>query len=104
MDQIALADSILLYFQQEQFKNIVVHFDNKLKAQLNKEQLAVVWAQLNTQMGKYWKGGYYKTEKLNAVGDRITYECYFGTQKLHLQFVFGNENRIMGIFFVPKLK
>jgi hypothetical protein len=100
-EQIALADSILSYFQQEQFDKIEFHFSDKLKAQLNKEQLAVVWAQLNTQAGKYSNSQFYKAEKVNAIGDRITYECYFGTQKLYFQLVLGKDNQIIGLFFMP---
>ena len=101
-DQIALADSILLYFQQEQFDKIVTHFDDKMKQLLNKEQLAVVWALLNTQFGKYKKSEFYGIEKINDVGDKVVYKCFFGSQKLYFQLVLGKENRVVGLFFKPQ--
>ena len=101
-EQIALADSILLYFQQERFDKIVVHFDDKVKAQLNEKQLAAVWAQLNAQAGKYTKSEFYRAEKMNAVGDRVVYKCNFSFQRLYFQLVFGKDNRIIGIFFKPQ--
>jgi hypothetical protein len=98
-DQVVLADSILIYFQEEQFDKIIPHFDDKVKARLNKELLAVAWAQLNTQYGKYSKSEFYRAEKLNAVGDRIVYVTYFGSQKLYFELVFGKDNKIAGIYF-----
>jgi hypothetical protein len=38
-EQLALADSILLYLRQEQFDKVVRHFDGNVGRQLNKEQL-----------------------------------------------------------------
>ena len=102
-EQIALADSILSCLQQEQFDKIVDHFDENLKMQLNKEQLAVVWAQLNTQFGKYSRNEFYKAEKIDAVGNKIIYQCYFGNKKLYFQLVLGKENRIIGLFFTHQL-
>ncbi len=102
-DQITLTDSILLYFQQEQFDKIVSHLDNKVKTQLNKEQLAVIWAQLNTQVGKYQKSELYKAEKVNTIANKVVYKCYFGSQKLYLELFFGKDNNIVGIFFKPNV-
>ena len=101
-EQVALAESLLLNFQQEQFDKIVVHLDEKIKQQLNKEQLAVVWAQLNTQFGKYTKSEFYKAEKVNNVGDKVVYICYFGSNKLYFQLLLGKENRVIGLFFTPQ--
>jgi hypothetical protein len=101
-EQLALADSILLYFQQEQFDKIVPHFDDNVKRQLNKEQLAVVWAQLNTQIGKYEKSEFYGVEKIDAVGDKIVYKSNFGSQQLYFQLILGKDNKIAGIFFKPQ--
>ena len=101
-EQVALADSILLYFQQEQFDKIVEHFDEKMKFGLNKEQLAAVWAQLNAQAGKYTKSEFYSADKVSNAGDRIIYLCYFGSQKLYFQLVFGKDNRVSGLFFKPQ--
>ena len=98
-EQIALAESILSYFQQEQFDKIVDHFDAKIRLQMNKEQLAVVWAQLNAQFGKYTKSEFYSAQKMNNVGDRIVYTCYFGSQKLYFQLALGKENKIIGFYF-----
>ena len=97
--QLALADSILWYFEQEEFDKMVRHFDDKLKIQLSEEQLAVIWAQLNTQFGKYTNSEFYGTQKLDAVGDRVVYQSHFGSQKLYLQLVFGKDNRVIGLFF-----
>lgn len=101
-EQVALADSILLYFQQEQFDKIVPHFDDKMKLALNKEQLAVVWAQLSTQVGKYTKSEFHGAQKISAIGDRIVYTCYFGSQKLYFQLVFGKDNQVSGLYFKPQ--
>ncbi|MDR1584404.1 MAG: DUF3887 domain-containing protein [Prevotellaceae bacterium] len=101
-EQIALSDSMLLYFQQEQFDKIVRHFDDNLKQQLNKEQLATVWVQLNAQLGKYTKGELYSAEKIKAVGDKVVYQCYFGSQKLYFLLFYGKDNKIAGIFFKPQ--
>ena len=100
-EQIALADSILFYFQQEQFDKIVSHFDDNMKRQMNKEQLAVVWAQLNA-IGKYAQGEFYGVGKINDVGDKVTYICYFGTQKLYFQLVLEKDNQVIGLFFKPQ--
>ena len=101
-EQVALAESILSYFQEEQFDKIVEHFDAKMRLQMNKEQLAVVWAQLNAQVGKYANSEFYGTEKINNVGDKVVYTCYFGSQKLYFQLVLGKENKIIGFFFKPQ--
>jgi hypothetical protein len=101
-EQLVLADSILLYFQQEQFDKIVPHFDDNVKRQLNKEQLAVVWAQLNTQIGRYGKSEFYGVEKIDAVGDKIVYKSNFGSQQLYFQLILGKDNKIAGIFFKPQ--
>jgi len=101
-EQIALADSILSYFQQEQFEKIVEHFDDRMKMGLNKEQLAAVWAQLNVQAGKFTKSEFYNADKVGAAGDRVVYLCHFGSQKLYFQLVFGKDNRISGLFFKPQ--
>lgn len=101
-EQIVLADSILWYFQQEQFDKIVRHFDDNMKQQLNKEQLAVAWAQLNTQFGKYTKSEFYRAEKLDMAGDSIVYLCHFVSQKLYFQLVLGNGNQVIGLYFKPK--
>ena len=101
-EQVALAESILLYFQQEQFEKIVDHFDDKMKMQLNKEQLAAVWAQLNAQAGKYAKSEFYSAAKIGTAGDRVIYLCQFGSQKLYFQLVFGKSNKIAGLFFKPQ--
>jgi len=98
-DQIALADSILFYLQQEQFDKIIDHLDVSLIMQLNKEQLAVVWAQLNTQVGKFAGSEFYKIEKIDNIGNKVIYKCDFGSQQLYFQLVLGKENRIMGLFF-----
>ena len=101
-EQIVLAESILSYFQQEQFDKIVEHFDDKMRLLMNKEQLAVVWAQLNTQFGKCTKNEFHSTQKVNNVGDMIVYTCYFGSQKLYFQLALGKENKIIGIYFKPQ--
>jgi hypothetical protein len=101
-EQVVLADSILLYFQLEQFDKIVRHFDDNVKRQLNKEQLAVVWAQLNTQFGKYSKSEFYGAEKLDAVGDKVVYQSYFGSQKLYFQLVLGKDKQVIGLYFKPQ--
>jgi len=101
-EQVALTESILMYFQQEQFEKIVVHFSDNVKKQMNKEQLAVVWAQLNAQAGKFTKSEFYSAEKIGAVGDRVVYQCHFGSQKLYFQLVFGKDNKVTGIFFKPQ--
>lgn len=100
-DQIALADSILFYFQQEQFDKIVSHFDEKIQMRLNKERLAVVWAQLNAEAGKYTGSKFYGTEKFD-VGDKVIYQCNFGNQTLYFHLVFGKDNRVIGLFFKPQ--
>ncbi|MDR1181368.1 MAG: DUF3887 domain-containing protein [Bacteroidales bacterium] len=102
-EQVVLADSILLYFQLEQFDKIVRHFDDNVKRQLNKEQLAVVWAQLNTQFGKYSKSEFYGAEKLDAVGDKVVYKSNFGSQKLYFELIFGKDNKIVSIYFKPRI-
>ena len=102
-EQVALADSILLYFQEEQFDKIVVHFDDKMKWALNKEQLAVAWAQLSIQFGTYTKSDFHSAQKINNVGDRIVYTCYFGSRKLYFQLYVGKENQVIGMFFKPQL-
>jgi hypothetical protein len=101
-EQIVLTDSILLYFQQERFDKIVDHFDENMKLGLNKEQLAVVWAQLNAQFGKYAKSEFYSADKISDAADRIVYRCDFGSQKLYFQVVFGKDNRVSGIYFKPQ--
>ena len=100
-DLIVLADSILFYFQQEQFDKIVDHFDVILNMKLNKEQLAVVWAQLNTQVGTYTRSEFYSLEKVNDIGNKVIYKSYFGSQQLYFQLVVGKENQIKGLFFTP---
>ena len=102
-DQIALADSILLYFQQEQFDKIVVHFDDNMKQHLNKEQLAVVWTQLNTQFGKFAKSEFHSAQKIDAVGDRIVFQCNFGSTRLYFDLIFGKDDKIAGMFFKPNV-
>jgi len=102
LEQVALTDSILSYFRLEQFDKVVIHFDDVLKRQLNKEQLAVMWAQLNTQVGKFTKSEFFGAEKIVDVGDKIVYTCYFSSQKLYFQLVFGKENQVVGLFFTPQ--
>ena len=102
LEQVALADSILTYFQHEQFDKIIDHFDDMLKLQMNKEQLSVIWAQLNVQVGAYTKNEFYGSEKINNVGDKIIYTCYFGPHKLYYQLILGKENRVIGLFFKPQ--
>jgi hypothetical protein len=102
-EQVALADSLLSYFQQEQFDQIVAHFDDKMKLQLSKERLAIVWSQLSMQAGKVTKSEFYKAHKINNVGDRVVYQCHFTYCKLYFQVVFGKENRISGLFFTPQI-
>lgn len=97
-EQVALADSILQYFQQEQFDKIVRHFNDKVKQQLNKEQLAVVWAQLNTQVGKYVGSEFYGNEKIDPIGDKVVFKSSFGSQKLYFQLILGKENQVIGLF------
>ena len=101
-EQVALADSILWYFQHEQFDKIVRHFDDNLKRQLNKEQLAAVWAQLSTQFGGYTSSEFYREDKLTSVGGRVTYQSHFGSQKLYFQLTTGKGNQVTGIFFKPQ--
>ena len=101
-EQITLAENILSYFEQEQFDKIVEHFDAKMRLQMNKEQLSVAWAQLNTQFGKYTKNEFHSAQKVNNVGDMIVYTCYFGSQKLYFQLVYGKENIVLGMFFKPQ--
>ena len=100
-EHIAITDSILLYFQQEQFDMIVRHFDANVSRQLNKEQLAVVWAQLNTQFGKYANSELNSAQKLDAVGDRIVYQSHFGSKRLYFELIFGRDNKITSIHFKP---
>ena len=101
-EQIALTESILSYFQEGHFDKIVLNFDDNVKAEINEKQLAAVWERLNTHIGKYSKSEFYNVEKLNDVGDRVVYECYFGLQKLYFELIFGKENKISGISFKPK--
>ena len=101
-EQIALAESILSYFQEEQFDKIVEHFDAKMRLLMNKEQLAVVWAQLNTQFGKYTKNEFHSVRKVNNVGDMIVYTCYFGSHKLYFQLMLGKDNQMIGMYFKPQ--
>ena len=101
-EQIALTENILLYFQQEQFDKIVEHFDARMKLSLNKEQLAVVWAQLSTQVGTYTKSEFHSAQKINNAADMIVYTCYFGSQKLYFQLVFGKDNQVRGMYFKPQ--
>ncbi|MDR0714218.1 MAG: DUF3887 domain-containing protein [Bacteroidales bacterium] len=62
----------------------------------------MVWAQLNTQIGRYGKSEFYGVEKIDAVGDKIIYQCHFGSQKLYFKLTFGKDNKIAGIFFNPQ--
>lgn len=98
-EQIALTESILVCFQQEKFDEVEKHFSNNMRKQLSKEQLAVLWAQLNSQFGKFSKSRFYSAEKLHVIGDKIVYQCDFGSQQLYFQLVFGKDNRISGLFF-----
>jgi len=96
-----LANSILSYLQQEQFDKIVAHFDNNLRMQISKEQLAVIWAQLNVQFGEFSGGEYFITETIANVGEKVIYTTTFGGQRLFFELVFGRDNQIIGIFFRP---
>ena len=100
--QIALIEKVLVHFEKEQFDKIVLLFDDNIKAQINKEQLAGVWERMNTSIGKYTKSEYYNAEKLDDVSDRVVYECSFGQYNMYFELIFGKGNKIAGIYFKPK--
>ena len=101
-EHIALVEKVLLYFQQEDCGKIVPYFDDTVKSQINEEQLSAVWERLNTHIGKYSNSEFLKAEKLADIGDRVVYECSFGTHKMNFELVIDKENKIAGIFFKPQ--
>ena len=100
-EHIALIEKVLSHFQQEQFDKIAFYYDDTVKEQIKDGQLAGVWERMNTQIGKYTKSEFSKTENLNDIGDRIVYKCYFGEYEMFFELVINKENRIAGIFFKP---
>ena len=101
-EHIALIEKVLLHFQQEQFDKISFYYDDTVKEQIKDGQLAGVWERMNTQIGKYTKSEFSKTENLNDIGDRIVYKCHFGEYEMFFELVINKENRIAGIFFNPR--
>ena len=101
-EQIALIEKVLVHFEKEQFDKIVLLFDDNVKEQINKDQLAGVWGRLNTHMGKYSKSEYYNAEKLDDVSSKVVYACSFGQHNMYFELIFGKGNKIAGIFFKPK--
>jgi len=101
-EHIALIEKVLSHFQQEQFDKISFYYDDTVKEQIKDGQLAGVWERMNTQIGKYTKSEFSKTENLNDIGDRIVYKCYFGEYEMFFELVINKDNRIAGIFFKPR--
>lgn len=95
-----VADSVLHYLQEEKFDLVYNKFDNVISRQLNEEQLAVVWAQINGQFGKFVKTIDIRTEKSNY-GETVVQKCEFEKANLNFTLTFGKGGRIVGIYFKP---
>jgi len=98
-----LSDTISILLKEEKFDEICNLFDNNMRSQLSKEKFAAIWAQLNTQYGKYsGSKGVSQVENLPDIGIRTIQNCQFGDKELYLSLVINNQNKISGIFFSPQ--
>ena len=95
-----LAQELVGLLAENKFADVVVMFDDTMKAALPEAKLAEVWKSIISQAGKFKEQQKIRQEKVEKyVVVYVT--CLYENVSLDTKVVFGEENKVGGLSFVP---
>ncbi|MFN8208500.1 MAG: DUF3887 domain-containing protein [Bacteroidales bacterium] len=97
-----VAENILKSFENGDFANVPVKFDQRLKEGLTAAKLEASWKDMIKQLGPY--NGIQETRSEMFVGSTIIYcVCMFGQWPVDFKTVYNGAGLITGLYFLPHL-
>ncbi|MCK5857502.1 MAG: DUF3887 domain-containing protein [Bacteroidales bacterium] len=87
-------------FQMGKSESVVAYFNDEMSSKLSAEDLAKVWSQLESAMGKYKGMGESKGSQFEDFYQLET-QLQFEKKNLRYRLAFDKDNRISGMYFVP---
>ena len=97
---ISKANYFVTLLEKEAFNEAAKDFDARMAAALPADKLREVWQQIQAQAGSFKEKTATRTEKKGAY-DIIYVLCTFEKTNLDVKIVFGKDQKIAGLFFVP---
>lgn len=98
---LAHARRLLDLLQQQKFEDVVKDFDPQMTAALPVNTLSQTWTTIRAQAGEFKSE---LSQKVNQVGPLtiVTLGCQFERAALNMVVVFGADEKISGLNFVPR--
>ncbi len=97
---ISKANYFVTLLEKEAFNEAAKDFDARMAAALPADKLREAWQQIQAQAGSFKEKTATRTEKKGAY-DIIYVLCAFEKTNLDVKIVFGKDQKIAGLFFVP---
>jgi len=86
-----------------EFGKVCAEFDSAIAAHVDSTKLANAWVNLSERVGAFVKVTDIRTEKENGI-DVFIHASEFEKRKVDFKVIFGLDNKLKGIFFVPVVK
>ncbi len=86
-----------------EFGKVCAEFDSAIAAHVDSTKLANAWVNLSERVGAFVKVTDIRTEKENGI-DVFIHASEFEKRKVDFKVIFGLDNKLKGIFFVPEVK
>ncbi|HNQ61474.1 MAG TPA: alpha/beta fold hydrolase [Bacteroidia bacterium] len=86
-----------------EFGKVCGEFDSTIAAHVDSAKLAKAWVNLTERVGEFVKVTNIRIDKENGI-DVIVHESEFEKRKVDFKVIFGLDEKLKGIFFVPEVK
>jgi len=96
----SIAQNTIRQFQNNNSDSVAAYFNDEMGSKLHAADLAKIWSQLETAMGKYKGVGASKGMQFDDYYQLET-QLQFEKKNLNYRLAFDKNNRISGMFFIP---
>lgn len=95
-----LSLSLLGKLQRAQYDSCQTMFDTVVSNQINATMMQQIWESMPRYLGEYQSYGEIRTEKGDST-ESVFVRCHFAKTKMDLQLTYNEQQKIIGIFFLP---
>lgn len=98
-----ITEKVISYFENDQYSEIYVLFDETMQSAISIEKLSEIWKTLPAQVGKYIGSGEAVASEVQGLVV-VNHFLDFENVDLDLKLAFNEQNKISGLYFVPAAK
>lgn len=95
-----LSLSLIGKLQRAQFDSCQTMFDTVVSNKINADMMKQIWESMPRFMGEYQSYGEIRTQKTDTT-ETVFVRCNFEKTKMDLQLVYNQQQKIIGLFFLP---